>query len=262
MSIIQRERGIYTGLMGPEGAGKSTQIKRLAEAVGYVLGKDKVMVTKEPGGTILGAEIRAILLSASNRPPMSARTEALLFAADRSQLTEELEPVLARGVDVLTDRFKYDSIAHQSYGGGVDLERLMLLNEFATDGLTPDIVVLLDLDTNQGLQRKWKAFSGGREEFNRIDARELDYHQRVADGYRQLARREPDRIITVDASEPTDKVTATLLAKYLPRRFGLDDLPVRVPGLIDHLLELTRGHSIDLTGESEMLSEPMLLAGE
>ncbi len=184
---------------GPEGSGKSSQLPALAEfleTLGY-----KVVRTREPGGTKIGDQIREVLVRMENAD-LHPRTEILLFLAARAQLVEELIiPSLEEGKVVLCDRYGDSTLAYQGYGHGLDMDRLRSMLQFATAGLKPDLTILLDVDVLTGLKRK-KA----KDEWNRLDAFELSFHERVRTGYHELAAEEPDRWRIVDASESAECV--------------------------------------------------------
>lgn len=184
---------------GPEGSGKSSQLPALAsflESRGY-----DVVSTREPGGTRIGNQIREILMRMDNTE-LHPRTEILLFQAARAQLIEELIlPNLADGKVILCDRYGDSTLAYQGYGHGLDLDRLKMILEFATGGLKPDLTILLDVDVMVGLKRK-KA----KEEWNRMDAFELSFHERVRRGYHELVNQEPARWKIVDASQSQEQV--------------------------------------------------------
>ena len=194
---------MFITLEGPEGSGKSTQIRRLAkrlEAMGY-----PVIMTREPGGTSIGDQIRHVLVRMENKE-LHPRTEILLFLAARAQLVEQLiKPALQDGKIILCDRYGDSTLAYQGYGHGLDLEKLRQMLDFATDHLKPDLTILLDLDVKTGLMRK-KA----EDEWNRLDAYEVLFHERVRQGYLQLAREEPERWRIVDASQGIDAVQEDL----------------------------------------------------
>jgi dTMP kinase len=195
---------MFITLEGPEGSGKSTQIKRLAkrlESMGF-----PVITTREPGGTPIGDQIRQVLVRMENKE-LHPRTEILLFLAARAQLVEQLiKPALQDGKIILCDRYGDSTLAYQGYGHGLDLEKLRQMLDFATDHLKPDLTILLDLDVKLGLMRK-KA----EDEWNRLDAYEVLFHERVREGYLNLAREEPDRWRIVDASQGIDAVQEDLL---------------------------------------------------
>ncbi|MBN2148645.1 MAG: dTMP kinase [Anaerolineales bacterium] len=194
---------MFITLEGPEGCGKTTQLLPLAEYLrqqGY-----DVLTTREPGGTPISEQIRAVLHSLRNTE-MHTRTEILLFQAARAQHVEQvIRPHLAGGGIVLCDRFADSTMAYQGYGRQQPLEPLRRLIEFATGGLQPDLTLLLDLDVEEGLRRRSK---GG--EWNRLDALELAFHQRVRQGYHALAQAEPQRWIIVDAASSLQAVQADL----------------------------------------------------
>lgn len=184
---------------GPDGSGKSSQVAALAEFLiqaGY-----SVRVTREPGGTTIGDQVRAILSNLDNTG-MHPRTETLLFLAARAQLVEQVICAhLERGDIVLCDRYADSTLAYQGYGHRNDLAQIRNLIAFATGGLKPDLTILLDIDVEIGLRRR---AHGG--EWNRLDAYDLEFHQRVRQGYHQLVREEPDRWVVIDAGRTPDCV--------------------------------------------------------
>jgi len=188
---------------GPEGSGKTTQMKRLAAFMqerGYT-----VVCTREPGGTPIGDQVRAVLTNLENTA-MHPRTEILLFQAARAQHVEELiRPASAAGKLVLCDRYSDSTLAYQGYGHGYDLDLLRNLIGFATGGLQPDLTVLLDVDVEAGLRRKQRG-----NDWNRLDAYALEFHRRVRAGYFELARLDPERWVTVDANRPPEEVQLDL----------------------------------------------------
>ena len=190
---------MFISLEGPEGSGKSSQLPLLAEyieSLGY-----SVVRTREPGGTKIGDQIREVLVRMDNEN-LHPRSEILLFLAARAQVVEELlKPSLAEGKVILCDRFGDSTLAYQGYGHGLDLDKLRTMLQFATNGLKPDLTILLDVDILTGLKRK-KA----KEEWNRLDAYETSFHERVRKGYHQLAQEDSERWRIVDASQPADLV--------------------------------------------------------
>lgn len=195
---------------GPEGSGKTSQLPALAtylERLGY-----KVVCTREPGGTAISDQIREVLTSMKNQE-LHPRTEILLFLAARAQLVEQvIKPALEAGKIVLCDRYGDSTLAYQGYGHGLDLKILRQMLEFATDHLTPDLTLLLDLEVEVGLARKKKG-----AEWNRLDAYALAFHKRVREGYHQLIAEEPKRWVTVDATQDIDTVQAALRKTILKK---------------------------------------------
>jgi dTMP kinase len=195
---------------GSEGSGKSSQISLLAEFLcqqGY-----SVFTTREPGGTPIGEQIRNVLFDMKNQE-MTQRSEILLFQAARAQLVEqEIRPFLRRGGVVLCDRYADSTLAYQGYGYELNLDQLRALIDFATGGLKPDLTLLLDMDVEEGLQRRLK---GG--EWNRLDAYQLAFYQRVRKGYLEMARSEPERWVLVDASLPHERVQQAIREVILER---------------------------------------------
>ena len=194
---------MFITLEGPEGSGKSSQLPDLAE---FLRGQGwDVLTTREPGGTPIGDQIRQILMRLDNQE-LHPRTEILLFLASRAQLVEQvIKPALREGKLVLCDRFGDSTLAYQGYGHGLDLGTLRTMLDFATDKLKPDLTLLLDVDVETGLQRKRK-----EDEWNRLDAYELAFHQRVREGYHELCRQEPERWRVIDAMQPKETVQLAL----------------------------------------------------
>lgn len=198
---------------GSEGCGKTTQIARLAEFLcrqGY-----DVLATREPGGTPIGDQIRSVLLDLKNEA-IEPRTEILLLQASRAQLVEQvIRPQLTKGGIVLCDRYADSTLAYQGYGYQLDIEALKSLIEFATGGLKPGLTLLLDMDVEEGLQRR---ASGG--EWNRLDAYKLDFYQRVRRGYLEMARADPQRWVVVDAARPLEQIQVEIRQIVLERLIG------------------------------------------
>ena len=188
---------------GPEGGGKTTQMHRLATYL-QNQGSD-VLVTREPGGTPIGDLVRAILLDPVHTE-MLPPTEFLLFSAGRAQhVGQVIRPHLARGGVVLSDRYADASLAYQGYGHQQDLELLRTISRFATGDLVPDLTICLDLPVAVGLRRK---ASGEGDAWNRMEQKEIDYHERVRAGYLAMAAAEPDRWVVIDATQNLDIVQA------------------------------------------------------
>jgi dTMP kinase len=194
-------------LDGVEGAGKSTQLARLAAALREA-GED-VVLTVEPGGTPVGGAIREVLLSPAQE--ITPLTEVFLFCASRAQHCDEIiRPALADGRVVLCDRFSAATFAYQGHAGEVGEERVLRLDAEATRGLAPDMTVILDLPPEDGLARK---FDGGQAAAaDRIERNELAFHRRVREGFHRYAERYPDRTAIVDASGTEDDVFARVCA--------------------------------------------------
>jgi dTMP kinase len=184
---------------GIEGSGKTTQLRRVAALL------PDVVVTKEPGGTPIADRIRAILLdSASSLDPIA---EMFLFAASRRQhVVEIIRPALARGTVVLCDRFTDATLAYQGFGRLLDLDRLRMLNAWATDSLTPDLTLLFDLAEETGLTRARSRNAGAATDEGRFEAEDLRFHRRVREGYVALATAEPKRFAVIDANGGEDEV--------------------------------------------------------
>lgn len=195
---------MFITLEGPEGSGKTSHLKPLAE---YLSAQGaQVFTTREPGGTSIGEQVRHVIHDLENTE-MHPRTEALLYQAARAQLVAQvLRPRLQAGQIVLCDRYYDSTLAYQGYGHQViPLEELRGVIRFATGGLTPDLTILLDLDVELGLRRK-----GKQEEWNRLDAFSVEFHQRVRAGYHELVRQEPARWVVLDASRPWEEVQSEL----------------------------------------------------
>jgi len=181
---------------GVEGCGKTTQLQRLREWLQIPTFPMPVVVTREPGGTELGLELRRLLQKEAGGKPIQDAAELLLFAADRAQHVEEvLKPQLTGSNLILCDRYIDSTIAYQGYGRGLSLSLILQLNQIATGGLESDLTLWLDIDVEQGLVR-----TKGRGVADRIERAELAFHQRVQQGYTELAKAHPQRIVRVDAS--------------------------------------------------------------
>jgi dTMP kinase len=205
---------------GIDGSGKTTVATLTAELLqtwGY-----EVLLTREPGGTQVGDEVREVLLKHRQQQRMSPPAELLLFCASRAQLVAEvLLPALQRGGIVLCDRFADSTLAYQGYGHGLDLAALQQILAFATQGLTPDLTLYLDLKPEMGLERRRKGRLLKDEEWNRLDALELAFYQRVYAGYEALISAAPQRWQRLDAAPPVETVMAgirTCLREKLPPR--------------------------------------------
>lgn len=203
--------GRFITFEGPEGSGKTTQVRRLG---GHL--RDAV-VTKEPGGTPVADQIRAILLHPDN--PMDALTELLLYAASRRQhVVEVIRPAIEQGKVVLCDRFTDATLAYQGFGRLLDLDRLRSLNAWVTDSLVPDATLLFDIDERVGLERARGRNARSANAEGRFEAEDLRFHRRVREGYLALAKAEPKRFIVIDASGSIDEVFERTL-RALTERF-------------------------------------------
>ncbi len=201
---------MFITLEGPEGSGKTSQLPRLAEAL-RAAGR-KVLTTREPGGTVIGDQIRKVLFDLGNKA-MQPRSEILLFQASRAQLVDEvIRPALADGQVVVCDRYADSTMAYQGYGHGVDLVQLAELVRFATGGLQPDLTLFLDISPEDGLRRR-----DADGNWNRLDDYDFDFHTRVYAGYQQLIAAEPQRWVVVDARRSPDEVAADLARVTLER---------------------------------------------
>ena len=189
---------------GPEGSGKSTQIQRLGAYL-QEKGVERV-VTKEPGGTPIADKIRAIVLDSASAE-LDPWAEVLLYSASRRQHTVEvIRPALARGVHVLCDRYIDATIAYQGYGRVIDLGRLQLLNEWATEKLLPDLTLLYDIDEATGLARAHRRNATMDVDEGRFEAEDLRFHRRVREGYLAMAGAEPKRFKVIDGHGTIDEV--------------------------------------------------------
>jgi len=201
---------------GIEGCGKSTQIALLAASLQQA--GQQVLLTREPGGCPIADQIRGVLLDAANTALMPM-AELMLYAASRSQhLAEVVSPALAEGTIVLCDRFSDATRAYQSFGRGIDRQTIETLNNLACNGISPDLTVLLDCPVETGLGRarqRIESTRGPREE--RFELESLAFHQRVRDGYLQLAAEEPGRFVIVDAAAKPAQVALAISDAVLSR---------------------------------------------
>ena len=193
---------------GGDGAGKTTQAALLVERLGFA-GKDAVLV-REPGGTPLGERLRPLIKGEAPASPMAG---LLMFEAARAELVQEvIRPALDAGTIVVTDRFYDSTTAYQGFGRGMDMEIIENLNRIATGGLEPHITLLLDIEPADALARVGSqpgAQPGKRidpSDQQRFEEQPLEFHERVAEGYRALAREEPSRWFVIDASRPVDQI--------------------------------------------------------
>lgn len=208
-------KGFLVSLEGPEGAGKTSVLEALIPIL-----EDRgiaVLSTREPGGVLIGEKIREVILDPSHTE-MDPKTELLLYIASRRQhLVEKVLPALAAGKLVIMDRFIDSSVAYQGFGRGLDIEAIDWLNEFATDGLKPDLTLYFDIEVEEGLAR---IAANSNREVNRLDLEGLDLHKKVRQGYLFLLDKEGNRIVKIDASLPLDQVIANT-QQLLFDRMGL-----------------------------------------
>ena len=182
---------------GGEGCGKSTQSKALYRRLRQQ--NIPVVLTHEPGGTVLGSEIRRAL-KRKRGCPVLPEAELFLFAASRAQLIAEVvRPALQEGKIVICDRFSYSTSVYQGYGRGLSLPTVEMVNSLATQNLEPDVIILLDLPPEQGLTRK-------RNLKDRFELEDLSFHRRVREGYLKMAATDPNRWLVIDASLPKNKI--------------------------------------------------------
>lgn len=195
--------GLFITVEGPDGAGKSTLVaelnKKLQDALNVAF-----ISTREPGGSDIAEKIREVIIDPENKE-MDAKTEALLFAASRRQhIIETIKPALSRGELVLCDRFVDSSIAYQGAGRGIGVEEVATLNQFATENLTPDLTLYLDVDAQVGLNRIGHKNSDRKKD--RLELEEVSFHNRVRDAYLTLLENNADRIRLIDASKTPEEV--------------------------------------------------------
>lgn len=203
---LPKQSGKLIVFEGVEGCGKTTQIKATLLWLRDLV-REEIVVTREPGGTDLGLEVRRLLLKAGVKP-IQDRTELLLYAADRAQHVEEmLKPQLAHGKIILCDRYTDSTIAYQGYGRGLSLSLIHQLNEIATGGLASDLTIWLDVDVEVSLER-----TKHRGVADRIETEAIAFHRRVQQGYTELASLHPNRIVRVDASLSEEAVQEQIRA--------------------------------------------------
>lgn len=200
---------MFITLEGPEGSGKTSHLQPLAQWLteqGY-----RIFTTREPGGTSIGEQIRAVLHNLENTE-MHPRTETLLYQAARAQFVEQVvKPRLDAGEVVISDRYADSTLAYQGYGHRQDLTQIRALIRYATSGLTPDLTVLLDVEAEMGLRRSAQRRAQGGE-WNRLDAYDLAFHRRVRAGYLEMVKQEPQRWVVIDAGRTWEAVQADLRA--------------------------------------------------
>lgn len=211
MAKKRLRKGVFITLEGPEGCGKTTQSKLLCDFLkkeGY-----GVLLTREPGGTFVGEKIRDVLLNPGYKN-VSKNTELMLFETARSQIVNEvILPALGKNKIVISDRFSDSTIVYQGYAGNLDIEKIKIIDKFATSDLMPDITILLDIDTKKGLER-----ATSHKKKDRMEMRPLSFHKKVRNGYLDLAKKNPKRIKIVKVSggiEETFQKVKEIIRKYL-----------------------------------------------
>ncbi|MDF7800503.1 dTMP kinase [Pontiellaceae bacterium B1224] len=201
--------GKFITFEGPEGSGKSTQIKLLVEKL-EKLGIE-ITCTREPGGTATGEQIRNLLQHDAAGEPLCDRAELLLFTASRAQLMDRIIlPTLGNGDWVLCDRFIDSTMAYQGFARGMDISTLDSINNFAIYDRKPDLTILLDLEVEAGFQRLEKRYADSAESHDRFEREAREFHHKVRDGYHTLAEREPERFVIVDADQSVEDVASNV----------------------------------------------------
>jgi dTMP kinase len=205
---VSNHPGFFVVFEGGDGAGKSTQVKQLTEKLTKL--NETVVKTREPGGTELGKKIREILLD-QNEFEVSPRMEALLFAADRSiNMSQIIKPALEKGNVVIADRHIDSSIAYQGVGRGLGAQTIEEISRWATQEIVPDLTVLLDVDANTGQSRL--------QTKDRLDRESTDFHTKVNQAFRDLAKANPDRYIVIDATKPVEEISDLVFNAYKAKR--------------------------------------------
>jgi dTMP kinase len=216
----RRHRGLFLTFEGGDGSGKSTQMRRLEErlcAAGY-----DVLVTVEPGGTRIGAQIRRILLDAANQE-LDPVAELLLYFASRAQNVEELiRPALAQGKVVLSDRFTDSSMAYQGYGRGLGADAVAALHRIACRGLDPDLTLLIDIDPELSIERAHARNREGGHNETRMDEQAIEFHRQVRRAYLEMAAREPGRFRVIDGAADFETVSRAVWEAVEPELERLD----------------------------------------
>ncbi|MFM7141035.1 MAG: dTMP kinase [Alphaproteobacteria bacterium] len=205
-----RPRGALLTVEGVEGAGKTTQASRLVDAL-RASGREAVL-TREPGGTALGRDIRRMLLSLEGETP-APEAELLLYLADRAQHVRRLvAPAIERGAIVVADRFSDSTIAYQAWGRALPLETVRAIDDFARGGVAPLLTFVLDLEPEAGLAR---ARATGPAD--RLESEAIAFHRRVREGFRAIAAASPDRVVVLDASRPVEELSREIASRALAR---------------------------------------------
>lgn len=208
------EKGIFISFEGPDGAGKTSVLQALLPQL-EEFGRE-IVTTREPGGVAIAESIREVILDPQNTA-MDDKTELLLYiAARRQHLKERVLPALEKGQLLLVDRFIDSSVAYQGFGRGLDAADIDWLNDFATDGLKPDLTLYFDIDVEEGLAR----IAHNKDRYvDRLDMETVDMHERVRQGYLSILEKEGQRMVKIDASQPLEVVVADALAVIKKRFF-------------------------------------------
>lgn len=215
--------GLFISIEGPDGSGKSTVIKHISQRISEKY-PHSVVMTREPGGSEIAEKIRALLLDPANKK-MDDRTEALLYAASRRQhIKEKILPALEAGKIVLTDRFVDSSVAYQGEGRGLGMDTVATLNEFATEGLEPDLTLYIDVHPEIGLARI--AHKDSRREKDRLELEANDFHHRVRAGYQKLLEEHADRMVYIDGERDAQEVINEAW-QYVEEKIKTSDLKER-----------------------------------
>lgn len=205
--------GIFITMEGPDGSGKTTQIdllKKYLEHKGY-----DIVIAREPGGTVIGEAIRKIILNPEYEE-MGHMTELLLYASARAQLVNQvIKPALTEGKAVICDRFVESSAVYQGIGRGLGVDTVYEVNNYALGDVQPKLTIFMDLDAEEGIKRKKE-----QAELDRMEKEDLSFHKRVVDGYRQLARLYPERIVPIDATLPIDTIHSMIVEEVESRFFS------------------------------------------
>ena len=201
-------QGIFISMEGPDGSGKSTQIE-LLKAYLKKKGYDEIIITREPGGTVISEAIRGIILN-KDFSEMSYMTEALLYASARAQLVSQvIKPALEAGKAVISDRFVDSSAVYQGMARGLGVEEVYNINSYAIQGIMPQLTIHMDLPAKIGISRK-----KNQAELDRMELETIEFHEKVAEGYRELAKRSPDRIKSIDATQDIQTIHE-IIVKYI-----------------------------------------------